>query len=268
MTKMGAYSKSKRDMTEAEKVELIQRYTPLVKIAAYRLIGRLPRYLLIDDLIACGTLGLLEAINSFDPDMMVKFESYAKFRIRGAMIDELRERDWLPRSVRAKIREMDDLHRKLATELQRAPTDKDMAAALSMPLEQYYEYILDLQPAGMISYEDIAGSTYASEVDVLKFIEDKSSPHPDLEIQYKELKNKIIDAISKLDQDEQMMMALYYYEGLTLVEIAEVLGTSDQRVCQMHAKALMKLRWRLDAFRPEPSRKKGDDNPRPEAFDD
>ncbi|MDB5038165.1 MAG: polymerase, sigma 28 subunit, FliA/WhiG [Bacteriovoracaceae bacterium] len=253
---LGAYKKAaKRSLSAAEKGELIERYTPLVKIAAYRLMGRLPRHLMVDDLIACGNLGLLEAIQAFDPALMVKFETYAKFRIRGAMLDELRLKDWLPRGVRVKMREIDTLHRKLSFDLQRMPDDKDMAAALKMKLEEYYEYIIDLQPAGMLSYDELCGGKYSAQADVLKFIEDKTSPHPDIEVQLKEVKGKIIDAIQKLDQEEQLMMALYYYEGLTFTEIAEVIGVSDQRVCQMHSKALMKLRWRLDSYRPEGSRR-------------
>lgn len=247
---INAYKKSaKRELSSDERKELAERYAPLVKISAYRLIGRLPKHLAVEDLISCGTLGLMEAIHSFDVNLMVKFETYAKFRIRGAMLDELRLRDWLPRSVRAKIREIDQLYSRLSVELHHAPDDREMAAALQMNLEEYYNYIIDLQPAGMMSYDEIAGGTHAAELDVLKFIEDSSSPHPDVEIQMKELKSKIIDAISKLDQEEQVLMALYYYEGLTFTEIAEVLNTSDQRICQMHSKALMRLRWRLDSFK-------------------
>jgi RNA polymerase sigma factor for flagellar operon FliA len=251
---INAYKKAaKKDLNTNERAELAARYAPLVKMSAYRLIGRLPKHLVVEDLISCGTLGLVEAINSYDATMMVKFETYAKFRIRGAMLDELRLRDWLPRSVRAKMREMDALFGKLSVELQRVPDDRDMAAALEMKLEEYYDYIVDLQPAGMMSYDELVGGAHAAELDVLKFIEDKSSPNPDLEIQIKELKGRIIDAISKLDQEEQVLMALYYYEGLTFAEIAEVLNTSDQRICQMHAKALMRLKWRLESYKPDSS---------------
>lgn len=254
MSKLGAYKKTaKRELSSAEKGELIERYASLVKIAAYRLMGRLPRHLLADDLIACGNLGLLEAINSYNPDYLVKFETYAKFRIRGAMLDELRDRDWLPRGVRLKMKEIDDLYRRLSTELKRSPEDRDMANALQMKLEEYYEYIIDLQPAGMLSYDELCGGKFGAEMDVLKFIEDKTSPHPDIEVQLKELKARIIEGLSKLDEEEQLIMSLYYYEGLTFTEISEVLSTSDQRVCQLHAKALLKMRWRLDSYRPEAS---------------
>jgi RNA polymerase sigma factor for flagellar operon FliA len=252
---LGAYSQSsKRELSQAEKTELIERYASLVKIAAYRLMGRLPKHLLADDLIACGNLGLLEAINSYDPAYRVKFETYAKFRIRGAMLDELRMRDWLPRGVRVKMREIDDLYRRLSAEFQRTPDDREMASALEMKLDEYYDYIVDLQPAGMLSYDELCGGRFEAELDVLKFIEDKTSPHPDIEVQVKELKTRIIDAVQKLDSEEQLIMSLYYYEGLTFTEIADVMNTSDQRVCQLHARALLRMRWRLDSYKPEGSR--------------
>lgn len=249
MKGLGAYQKAaKKDMTREEKNELVGKYASLVKITAYRLVGRLPAHHFVEDLISCGMIGLLEAIESFDPSLMIKFETFAKFRIRGSMIDEMRQRDWIPRSVRARIREIDTLSRKLAVDLQRIPDDNDIAAALKMGLEEYYEYIVDLQPAGMVSYDDVAGFDVA-EKNIIDFLEDRSSPHPDLEIQIKELKAGIISALEQLEQDEQLVMSLYYYEGLTLKEIANVLQVSESRVSQIHSKALVKLNWRLDKFK-------------------
>ncbi|MBN8554897.1 MAG: FliA/WhiG family RNA polymerase sigma factor [Deltaproteobacteria bacterium] len=249
MKNLGAYKKVlKRDLSSQEKTELIEKYANLVKIMAYRLIGRLPASHFVEDLISCGTIGLLEAIEAFDPTLNIKFETFAKFRVRGAMIDEMRSRDWIPRSVRSKIRELDSLHRKVSSQLGRVPNDNDMSKALGMDLEHYYNYIVDLQPAGMMSYEDIGGSDMP-EKSIIDFLEDRTSPHPDLEVQMKELKSRIIESLEQLDQDEQLAMALYYYEGLTLKEIAEVLQVTESRVSQIHSKALMKLHWRLDQYK-------------------
>lgn len=249
MRNLGAYPKAaKREVSTQEKIELVEKYASLVKITAYRLIGRLPSSHFVEDLISCGTIGLLEAIESFNPNLDIKFETFAKFRIRGAMIDEMRARDWIPRSVRAKMRELDSLQRKLSSELSRTPTDQDMAKALSMNLEQYFEYCVDLQPAGMMSYEDIGGADF-TEKNIIELLEDKTSPHPDWEMQLKELKRRIIQALEQLDQDEQLVMSLYYYEGLTLKEIAEVIQVTESRVSQIHSKALIKLHWRLDQYK-------------------
>jgi len=249
MKNLGEYGKSATSGTsKEEKVKLIEKYSSLVKITAYRLAARLPSDHMVDDLISCGNIGLLEAIESFNPRLMIKFETFAKFRIRGAMLDEMRQRDWIPRSVRAKMREMDNLKKELSSKLSKIPDDKEMAAALEMSLDEYYEMIVYIQPAGMISYDQMLGGM-GDDKNLLDFLEDKSSPHPDFEIQIKELKKRIIEALEQLAQDEQMVMALYYYEGLTLREIAEVLKVTESRVSQIHAKALLKLNWRLDAYR-------------------
>lgn len=249
MKNLGAYKQStKRVLSREEKSELIEKYAPLVKITAYRLIGRLPANHFVEDLISCGTIGLLEAIESFDPALLIKFETFAKFRIRGSMIDEMRQRDWIPRSVRQKMRDLDELQRRLASQLKRTPTEPEIATAMSMTLEEYYNYLVDIQPAGMMSYEDIGGFDIADK-NIIDFLEDRSSPHPDLEIQMKELKVRIIQALEQLDQDEQLVMSLYYYEGLTLKEIAEVIQVTESRVSQIHSKALMKLHWRLDQYK-------------------
>lgn len=249
MKNLGAYKQTnRRDLSREEKSELIEKYAPLVKITAYRLIGRLPASHFVEDLISCGTIGLLEAIESFDPSLLIKFETFAKFRIRGSMIDEMRSRDWIPRSVRSKMKDLDGLQRRLSAQLKRAPTDHDMAEAMSMTLEEYFNYLVEIQPAGMMSYEDIGGFDIA-EKNIMDFLEDKSSPHPDIEVQMKELKARIIGALEQLDQDEQLVMSLYYYEGLTLKEIAEVIQVTESRVSQIHSKALVKLHWRLDQYK-------------------
>lgn len=252
MKGIGKYESHRADesvkLTKAEKEDLILKYSSLVKITAYRLAARLPSDHMIDDLISCGNIGLLEALESYNPKLMIKFETFAKFRVRGAMLDEMRSRDWIPRSVRQKLRELDQLQKKLSVDLSRLPEDKEMAEALSMSLEEYYSMVLYVQPAGMISYEDLVSGP-ATERNVLDFLEDRNSPHPDLEMQFKEIKTRIMEALEQLSQDEQMVMALYYYEGLTLKEIAEVLKVSESRVSQIHSKSLLKLNWRLDQYK-------------------
>lgn len=251
MKNLGQYGKvadQPQKMTKDQKEELVIKYASLVKITAYRLAARLPSDHMVDDLISCGNIGLLEAIESFNPRLMIKFETFAKFRIRGAMLDEMRQRDWIPRSVRSKLRELDKLQRKLSAELSRMPEDAEIAAAMEMSLEEFYNMVSHIQPAGMIAYDDLMGGS-SDEKNILDFLEDKSTLHPDVEVQIKELKRRIIDALEQLDGDEQMVMALYYYEGLTLKEIAEVLKVTESRVSQIHAKALLKLNWRLDLYR-------------------
>lgn len=250
MKNLGEYAKATKapSISKEEKEELVIKYASLVKITAYRLIARLPSDHMLDDLISCGNIGLLEAIENYNPRLMIKFETFAKFRIRGAMLDEIRQRDWIPRGVRSKLRELDVLQRKLASDLSRMPEDHEMAKALEMSLEEYYEMLVHVQPAGMISYDALVNNG-DDEKNVLDFLEDRASPHPDLEVQIKDLKRRIIEAMEQLAEDEQIVMALYYYEGLTLKEISRVLKVTESRVSQIHAKALLKLNWRLEHYR-------------------
>lgn len=244
---LGEYAKHSGPLSKEEKNLLIQKYAPLVKITAYRLAARLPHGQMIDDLISCGNIGLLEALESYNPRLMIKFETFAKFRIRGAMLDEMRSRDWIPRSVRQKMRELQNLQAKLASELSRMPEDQEVAKALEMNLDDYYNMILYVQPGGMVSYDQVLSG--GDDKNLLDYLEDRTSPHPDLEIQLKELKRRIIEALENLEQEEQLAMALYYYEGLTLKEIAEVLKVSESRVSQIHSKALVKLNWKLARYK-------------------
>jgi RNA polymerase sigma factor for flagellar operon FliA len=250
MSRLGQYEKAKAPsrLTKADKEELVKKYASLVKLTAFRLMARLPKEDFLDDLISCGNIGLLEALESFNPQLNIRFESFAKFRIRGAMLDELRHRDWIPRSVRSTLRKIDNVHRKLASELDHLPDDKEMAAALEVSLEEYYDMMTYLQPAGFVSYEDLSGSRF-DDRSVLDFLEDRKSAHPDFELQIKQLKNQIIGALEVLTQEEQMVMALYYYEGLTFNEIGEILKVSESRVSQIHGKTLLRLNLRLKVLK-------------------
>lgn len=246
MTKLGEYQKQKTSKLKAEEKErLVRQYVPLVKIMAYRLVSRLPSSHFVDDLISCGNIGLLEAIESYNPQLAIKFETFAKFRIRGAMLDEMRQRDWIPRSVRSKIREMESAYQKLATQLSRTPSDEEMAKFLHLSLDEYHDLLMQTQPAGLVSLDYLLGDDQSDSRALLDFLEDRRTVDPDLEVQLKELKEKIVTSLEKLEEDEQMLMALYYYESLTFKEIAEVLKVTESRVSQVHAKALMKLQGKL-----------------------
>lgn len=250
MSRIGQYKKAKANLrlSKAEKEKLVQEYAHLVKLTAFRLMAKLPKEDFLDDLISCGNIGLLEALESFNPEFNIKFESFAKFRIRGAMLDELRHRDWIPRSIRSQLRKIDDLHKRLACQLDHLPDDREMAAALELSIDEYYDMMTYLQPAGFVSYEDLVGSR-ADQRSVLDYLEDRKSAHPDLELQLKEVRHSIIHALEKLTQDEQVVMALYYYEGLTFKEIGSVLKVSESRISQIHARALLRLNLKLKVLK-------------------
>lgn len=249
MKDLGAYRKgNQRKLSQEEKTELLEKYAFLVKNIAYRLAGRIPQEHFLEDLIAAGTVGLLESIEAYDPSFQVKFETFAKFRIRGAMIDDLRHKDWIPRSVRAKLKELEMLQRKLASQFSKLPTDLEMAQALQMKLGDYYNFLSSVQPGLMISLDELEVSVL-TEKNVLDYLEDRALPHPEMEVQLKELKNQIITALEGLEKDEQLVMALYYYEGCTLKEIAEIMQITESRVSQIHTKALLKLNLKFEEWK-------------------
>jgi RNA polymerase sigma factor for flagellar operon FliA len=226
---------------------LVVAYSPLVKYVAGRLAASLPAHVEEADLISYGLVGLINAIERFDPDREIKFETYAMTRIRGAIIDELRSLDWVPRSVRSRAREIEKVHSKLENELQRAPTDEEMAAALKISVEEFHDSLLQISNSTVAALDDLwtVGDSSGDSVSLLDTLTDESAPDPATVIDQTDLKDRVADAISRLPEREKLVVALYYYENLTLREIGEVLGVTESRVSQLHTKAVLRLRSRL-----------------------
>jgi len=221
-------------------------YLPLVKYIAGRIAIGLPKSVELDDLINAGVVGLIEAHNNFDPGKGVKFESYASVRIRGAILDELRAVDWAPRSTRAKSREMERTIASLENRLGRSPTDEEVAENLDVSLDDLYKLLDDLSSTTLLSLDEL---TYGSEddkpvplVDTLQST-DRSDALGDLE--RGEMRNLLVDSIGLLSDQERLVVALYYYEELTLKEIGQVMELSESRVSQIHTKAVLSLRSKL-----------------------
>lgn len=226
---------------------LVVAYSPLVKYVAGRLAASLPAHVEEADLISYGLVGLINAIERFDPDREIKFETYAMTRIRGAIIDELRSLDWVPRSVRSRAREIEKVHSKLENELQRAPTDEEMAAALKISVEEFHDSLLQISNSTVAALDELwtVGDSSGDSVSLLDTLTDESAPDPATVIDQTDLKDRVADAISRLPEREKLVVALYYYENLTLREIGEVLGVTESRVSQLHTKAVLRLRSRL-----------------------
>jgi RNA polymerase sigma factor for flagellar operon FliA len=234
---------------ERARERLVVAYSPLVKYVAGRMGSGLPAHVEEADLISYGLSGLISAIERFDLSREIKFETYAITRIRGAIIDELRTLDWVPRSVRARAREFERVNTRLESRLQRAPTDEEMAAELGISVEELQETLLQISNSTIVALDELWNVSDASgdQVSLLDTLPDRAAPDPQTVVDESELRDRIADAIAALPEREKLVVALYYYENLTLREIGEVLGVTESRVSQLHTKAVLRLRSKLGA---------------------
>jgi RNA polymerase sigma factor for flagellar operon FliA len=226
---------------------LILTYAPLVKYVAGKLGSWLPPHVEEGDLISYGLLGLIGAIERFDPEREIKFETYAISRIRGAMIDELRSLDWVPRSVRSRAREIEAAQAKLEHELQRAPSEVELADRLEMSEDDLQMALLEIANSSVYALDELwtVSDSSGDKVSLLDTIADDGAADPQEALDTNEVKELLTEAIGSLPEREQLVVALYYYENLTLREIGEVLGVTESRISQLHTKAVLRLKSRL-----------------------
>jgi len=224
---------------------LILTYAPLVKFVAGRLGATLPSHVDEQDLVSYGLLGLIGAIERFDPSREIKFETYAIARIKGAIIDELRSLDWVPRSVRTRARHIERAIAELERTLMRAPTDDEIAAKVGISGQELEDSLTEISRTSIAALDEIWAPAGGDQISLIDTIEDQSGPNPEVSLEQTELKEALGEAISRLPEREKLVVTLYYYEELTLREIGEVLGVTESRVSQLHTKAVLRLKARL-----------------------
>jgi RNA polymerase sigma factor for flagellar operon FliA len=225
---------------------LILTYAPLVKYVAGRMSSALPGHVEERDLISYGLVGLIGAVERFDPQRQIKFETYAVPRIKGSIIDELRSLDWVPRSVRARAREIERKSHELEHRLQRAPTDVELAEALGMELDEFHAAVTQISNSSIVALDEMWSISSGGEpLSLIDTIGDSRMTDPAALLDVTELRDTLADAIANLPEREKIVVALYYYDGLTLREIGEVLGVTESRVSQLHTKAILRLKGRL-----------------------
>jgi RNA polymerase sigma factor FliA len=237
----------KDDGDDSARERLVVAYSPMVKFVAGRLGAGLPSHVEDADLISYGLVGLIGAIQRFEPERGIKFETFAMTRIRGAIIDELRSLDWVPRSVRSRAREIETAQAKLEHELQRAPTEVELAAKLNMTEAELQGALLEIANSSVYALDELwtVSDSSGDQVSLLDTIADEGAADPQEALASTEVKDRLTEAIGGLPEREQLVVALYYYENLTLREIGEVLGVTESRVSQLHTKAVMRLKSHL-----------------------
>jgi RNA polymerase sigma factor for flagellar operon FliA len=225
---------------------LILHYAPLVKYVAGRLGAGLPQSVEQADLVSNGMFGLMDALDKYDPGREVKFETYAIPRIRGAIIDELRAMDWVPRSIRSKAREVEKAQSQLEAKLGRDPTDQEVAGRLGVDMDELHGILTQISLVSVMALEEsVGGDERGEQRSLIDTLADMAGGDPGTGLEGQEMRGILSAAINSLSEREKVVITLYYFEGLTLAEIGEILGVTESRVCQIHTKAVSSLRTGL-----------------------
>lgn len=240
------WARFKETEKQADRDDLIVYYAPLVKYVASRIAAGLPQTVDQADLISYGMFGLIDAITKFDPERGFKFETYAVSRIKGAVLDELRSIDWVPRSVRSKAKSVERAMSKLEAQYHRPPTDSEIAEELDITETQLSNIYKQISSLGMVALDEMLAGGGSETLTFGDTLADRRDG-PGMTYERAEVRQLLAQAINKMSEREKIVLTLYYYENLTLAEIGKVLGVTESRVCQIHTKAVLQLRSRFDA---------------------
>lgn len=240
------------DLTDEQKLDpqtrakIINEFAPLIKYIASRIAMRLPPHIDINDLINAGVIGLMDAIDKFDASKQIKFKTYAEFRIRGAILDELRSMDWVPRSVRQKARKVEDAYSKLESSLGRPARDEEIAKELGMDMDNFHKLLSETTSVSLLSLDDLGeDDSEPSKRNLIEYIMQDEKDWPSHKIGTSEIRDMVAQAIQSLPEKERMVISLYYYDELTMKEIGHVLKFTESRVSQIHTKSILRLRSKM-----------------------
>lgn len=239
------YKDEPSKVTAKQKDELIMEYAPLIKFIAQKIAIRLPSHIELDDLISSGVIGLMDAIEKYDPKRDNKFKTYAEFRIRGAILDELRAQDWVPRSVRDKAKMLDRAIVELEAQLGRNAVDEEIAAKLNISIEDFYDLVNQVRPVSVLSIDEANTFSNVDKMSILNLLESCKINNPLNQLKLKSIKGIVTSAIEDLPERQRLVLSLYYYEDMNLKEIGKILRVTESRVSQLHAQAVSRLRAKL-----------------------
>lgn len=242
------YKEEPSKLTPQQKDKLIMEYAPLIKFIAQKIAVRLPANIELDDLISSGVIGLMDAIEKYDPTRDNKFKTYAEFRIRGSILDELRAQDWVPRSVRDKSKMLDRALIELEAQLGRGATDEELADRLGVSMDEFHDLVNQVKPVSLLSIDDSATFSNVDKKSILNLLESCKLSNPFNQLNLKSVKDIVASAIEDLPERQRLVLSLYYYEDLNLKEIGRVLRVTESRVSQLHAQAIARLRAKLTQY--------------------
>jgi RNA polymerase sigma factor for flagellar operon FliA len=235
------------DIPSTLREQIVLEHTPLIRYIVNRIAVRLPSHIDLDDLHNTGVIGLMDAIEKYDPEKNCKFKTYAEFRIKGAILDQLRSLDWVPRSVRQKGRRLERAYGEVEQRLGRAATEDEVADSLGLQLDKLQELVNQVRGISLVNLEEIRGGGQegdrnGSYADV---VEDVNAENPYSALKLQQMKQIVADTIGTLPEKERLVISLYYYEDLNMKEIGNILGITESRVCQIHTKSVLRLRSKL-----------------------
>jgi RNA polymerase sigma factor FliA len=232
--------------------QMVLTYAPLIKYIAVRLALRLPSHISLEDLISSGIIGLIDAVQKFDPSKNIHFKTYAEFRIKGAMLDELRSLDWIPRSVRKKSHLIENAYAQLQRSLGRPAEAEEVAELLGLELEEFFQLMDETKTVSMTALEEgrnsLGGRRGCLEYEILETIQDENARDSLLNVHFSELQEIMVQAIEALPDKEKLLISLYYYEELTMKEIGQIMGYTESRISQLHTQAMYRLKHKLREY--------------------
>ncbi|RMD59563.1 MAG: FliA/WhiG family RNA polymerase sigma factor, partial [Nitrospirae bacterium] len=234
---------------EYKKEDIINQFLPKIRSIAQKLSFNLPPELSTEDLVSAGIIGLMEAIERFDPEKNTKLKTFAEFRIRGAMIDEIRAMQWASRDIKRKMGEVRKAYEQMEMKLQRSPDDEEVAAHMGITLEELYDITKAARSTNLVAIEDIGANYSEGNLDFLECLSDPNAVDQLTLVDIQERKELLLEAIESLSKKEKMVITLYYYEELTMKEVGAILGLSESRVCQIHGQAISRLKKKVSTYR-------------------
>jgi RNA polymerase sigma factor FliA len=233
----------------ASQERLVLQYAPLIKYIASRMALRLPPHISLDDLISSGMIGLLDAIKKFDPQKNINFKTYAEFRIKGAILDELRALDWIPRSIRKKSSQLEKAYVRLQKDLGRPAEPEEVAQSMGLTMEEYYHLLDETKGVSLMDIDSVRKNLPSiAEEELYEILQDDSARDPFISVHFGELREILMKALECLPDKGKLLISLYYYEELTMKEIGEIMGYTESRISQMHTQAILHLCTKLTEY--------------------